>query len=132
MTDKDFIKKQHKMACDAYLRAFCEKHGYDIEDARWVADRPGEIAEVCDYFVDMTTIIDDIDLDAPEEEFLKWYDYTLELGMMGKKGLPNFRSWVRGCPRCREQDIAKLRVSYQNKIDAEIALEEALNNLKIK
>ena len=131
MTDKYSLKQQYWNACDAYVFAFCEKHGYNFDDARWVSDRAGGIAEVCDYFVDMATIMDDIDLDVPEEEFVRWYDYTLELRSIGVQTLPNFRSWVKGCPRMSEQDIAELRALHQNVINAEKALKEAINNLKI-
>ena len=90
--DKETLKFNYAKACDDYLTAFCEKHGFDRDNSRWIADRPGEIADVGDYSVDMQTIADDINLDAPEEEFFKWYDYTIEMGMLEALRIPNFRS----------------------------------------
>jgi len=125
--EKDTLKQQYKIACDNYLFAFCEKHEYDFDEAGWVADRPCEMACIGDYFADMPTIIDDIDLDAPKEEFPEWYDYTLELGILGVTELPNFRSWVKGCPRMSEDDIAELRVLHQKAEDAKRIFEALLN-----
>lgn len=73
------MKDSWREVCDAYLRAFCEKHEYDYDDAYWVGDDPGTIACVADIFVGMEEIRYDIDNDVPEEMFLKWYDYSLEV-----------------------------------------------------
>ena len=39
------IKSDYEKACNAYLQAFCEKHGYDYEDAArsWVGGDVGGI-----------------------------------------------------------------------------------------
>ena len=111
--NKEALKANYKNACDDYLEAFCEKHGFDRGNSRWIADRPGEIADVGDYCVDMQTIADDINLDAPEEEFFKWYDYTIEMGMLGALRIPNFRSWIKGCPRKSREEIDKLKALKQ-------------------
>ena len=73
------LKDSWRELCDAYLRAFCEKHEYDYDDAYWVGDDPGTIACVADIFVGMDEMRYDIDADVPEELFLKWYDYSLEV-----------------------------------------------------
>ena len=111
--NKEQLKRDYKNACNAYLKAFCEKHEYDYDSSVWVADRPGEIACISEqYHVDMSTIIDDIELDAPEEEFLRWYDYCLEMSMIGAETKPNFRSWVRGCPRRSPEEINELKALH--------------------
>jgi hypothetical protein len=124
------LQTQYRNACNAYLFAFCQKHEFEYDENAWVANRPGEVACVADYFVDMQTIVDDIDLDAPEDVFFEWYDYTLELGSMGVQGLPNFRSWVKGCPRKSEQEIQEIRDLHQRVEDAKTQLEELINNKK--
>lgn len=40
------LRLNYNAACNAYLAAFCEKHGYDYEPDAWVGDDPGGIAEV--------------------------------------------------------------------------------------
>ena len=75
------LKSDYEKACNAYLQAFCEKHGYDYEDATrsWVGGDVGGITECADYIVGMDDIITDIDRDAPEDEFVKYYDYCLRV-----------------------------------------------------
>jgi hypothetical protein len=98
----------YRQVCNQYLALFCEKHGYDLHDAEWVGGEPGDIATIGDYYVGMRTIIDDLEMDAPEEEFIKWYDYCLEAHDLGITS-PNFRSWVKGCPRIPEERLQRLR-----------------------
>ena len=112
--NKEALKANYKNACDDYLEAFCEKHGFDWDYSHWMGNRPGEIVSVGDYFVDMKTIVDDINLDAPEEEFWKWYDYTLDMDLLGAKPLPDFGSWIKGCLRKSREEIDKLKALQQN------------------
>lgn len=79
---KTKLKSDYEKACNAYLKAFCKKHGYDYEDAArsWVGGDVGGITECADYIVRMDDIITDIDRDAPEDEFVKYYDYCLRVG----------------------------------------------------
>lgn len=114
---KEKLKKDYENACNAYLKAFCEKHefyGLDNPETYWIGDQVGEIANCGDFTFDMATIVTDIDKDAPEEELLKWYDYmvfTADLGIT----TPNFYSWLLGCPRLSRQQLEDLS-SKQSKI----------------
>ena len=128
--NKTDLKAIYEKACNAYLKAFCEKHGFDYEDASrsWVGDDVGGIAEAGDYVIGMATIRTDIDMDAPEEEFGKWYDYSMRVHAAtdGKQSGPNFESWLRGCPRHSEEwfeSLEKLRADVKF---AETALLEAI------
>jgi hypothetical protein len=107
---KEKAREYFKKGCNEYLRLFCEKHDYDYEEAKnsWVANCVGDITCVGDIFVGMQTIITDIEHDAPEEEFIKWYDYNLEAGEYGFV-TPNFESWLKGCPRVNTETLEKLR-----------------------
>ena len=121
----------YTVACNQLLRLFCDKHEYDYDPMGWVAGEPGTIASIGDYFVDMATIIADIKMEAPEDEFLKWYDYTLELGTINPTiPTPNYESWLRGCPRYSEEHIASLRRSAQRVEEAKQALEELIRETK--
>lgn len=52
MDDRELLRKNYEDACNAYLRAFCQKHGYDEDDAvnSWAAGDVGGIASVGDEF----------------------------------------------------------------------------------
>ena len=118
-------------ACNQLLRLFCAKHEYDYDPTGWVAGEPGGIASIGDYFVDMATIIADIKMEAPEEEFIRWYDYTLELGTIDPTiPAPNYEHWLRGCPRYSEERIASLRRSAQQVQEAKNRLDELIRETK--
>lgn len=116
--DKELIKKNYAIACDAYLRAFCDKHDYDVDtpDVFWGGGQPGGWACVGDLCFDMDTIITDIDEDAPEEELLKWYDYTMEASEF-KLDTPNYHAWLHGCSRSSQETLDKLRELKENFIN---------------
>ena len=103
---KETAREYFVKGCNEYLRLFCEKHDYDYEEAKesWVANCVGDVTCVGDIFVGMQTIITDIEMDAPEEEFIKWYDYNLVAHEFGFT-TPNFESWLRGCPRVSEDTL---------------------------
>ena len=65
--------------CNAYLHAFCERHGWNLSDAYWGNDEPGTVACIGGYFVEMDVIRYDVDNDVPADQFWKWYDYTLDI-----------------------------------------------------
>ena len=110
--------------CNEYLRLFCEKHDFDYEEAKesWVANCVGDVTCVGDIFVGMQTIITDIEMDAPKEEFIKWYDYNLVAHEFGFT-TPNFESWLRGCPRVSEEAFKKLQ-GLKNDLDDAIKSEK--------
>ena len=101
-------KDLYELGCDAYLQHFCNKHGYYYERDCWVGNDVGGVACIGDYFVDMVTIRTDIDQEAPEEEFIKWYDYCISAKEFGLT-MPNFRSWLSGCPRTSDETFEKFR-----------------------
>lgn len=121
---KDKAKEYFVKGCNEYLRLFCEKHDFDYEEAKesWVANCVGDVTCVGDIFVGMQTIITDIEMDAPEEEFVKWYDYNLVAHEFGFN-TPNFESWLRGCPRVSEETFNKLQ-GLKNDLDDAIKSEK--------
>ena len=77
------LQSQWNAVSNTYLAEFCKKHGYDIENAYWVGDEPGTLACINDdIFVGIHEIRYDIDNNVPEETFLKWYDYDLDIGSL--------------------------------------------------
>lgn len=116
---KEKAKEYFVKGCNEYLRLFCEKHDFDYEEAKnsWVANCVGDVTCVGDIFVGMQTIITDIEMDAPEEEFLKWYGYNLVANEFGFT-TPNFDHWIRGCPRVPQESFDKLEALKKDLEDA--------------
>lgn len=125
---KEKAREYFVKGCNEYLRLFCEKHDFDYEEAKesWVANCVGDVTCVGDIFVGMQTIIADIEMDAPEDEFIKWYDYNLVAHEFGFN-TPNFESWLRGCPRVSEETFKKLQ-GLKNDLDDTIKEEQARLN----
>ena len=121
-------KEYFVKGCNEYLRLFCEKHDFDYEEAKesWVANCVGDITCVGDIFVGMQTIIADIEMDAPEEEFVKWYDYNLVAHEFGFN-TPNFESWLRGGPRVSEETFKTLQ-GLKNDLNNAVLEEQARLN----
>ena len=124
---KTKLKSDYEKACNAYLKAFCKKHGYDYEDAArsWVGGDVGGITECADYIVRMEDIITDIDR-------VKYYDYCLRVGSIacGKISTPNYSSWLAGCWRMDEEQITRLEELQRDIRKAERELEEQIRKNK--
>ena len=125
---KEKAREYFVKGCNEYLRLFCEKHDFDYEEAKesWVGNCVGDVTYVGDYFVGLQSIIADIEHDAPEEEFIKWYDYNLVAHEFGFT-TPNFESWLRGCPRVSDETFKKLQ-GLKNDLDDAILEEQARLN----
>lgn len=106
---KEKLIKDYEIACNAYLEAFCNKHGYIYEGLEmWVGKDAGTIACCGDGYFDMATIRTDIDEDVPEEELLRWYDYCMDASDCGVPQ-PNFHAWANGCPRSSKEFFENVR-----------------------
>ncbi len=125
---KEKAREYFVKGCNEYLRLFCEKHDFDYEEAKesWVANCVGDVTCVGDIFVGMQTIITDIEMIAPKEEFIKWYDYNLIANEFGFT-TPNFDSWLRGCPRVSDEAFKRLQ-GIKKDLDNAILEEQALLN----
>jgi hypothetical protein len=118
VSNKEKAKELYEQGCNAYLQLFCEKHDFDFDDAKnsWVGNDIGGIVECGDFCVGMQTIIEDIDLDAPKDMFIKWYDYCLIVSEFNFD-TPNFKSYVKGCPIVPQEAIDKIKRAKQNLYD---------------
>lgn len=119
------LQSDYRQACDAYLAAFAEKHEFSKYDCAWVADQPGGIASIGDYFVNMQEIITDIDTDTPADKWLAYYDYSLECHDLGLTCC-NYQSWLRGCPTHSPETLERLRKLQRDVSDAEATLRNAI------
>lgn len=130
---REELRLNYNEACNAYLMAFCEKHGFDYADAAqsWVGGDVGGITLCADYYVSMSDILTDIDLDAPEDEYVKYYDYCLRVRSIadGELKTPNYQNWLRGCPRMDEEQIKRLEELQQDIRSAETVLKAEINKM---
>ena len=110
------LKQNYENACNAYLKAFAEKHDYYYDPDLWIGRSVGTIIEVSDLFIGMEDIRTDIDTDAPVDEFVKWYDYSLRLHSLGCKGIVNYENWLRKCPIKTEEEVLAIEAA-QKRID---------------
>lgn len=101
------LKQNYENACHAYVQAFCDKHEYEYEPDMWVAGDVGGIICISDLYIGLDDIRIDVDKDAPEDEFIKWYDYTMKLAMLDAK-YPNYDNWLRKCPIKSEAEILEM------------------------
>jgi hypothetical protein len=88
------LKTMYETACNAYLEAFCKKHDYQYDPDAWILGDPGTVACIEDIFVDMQTIIEDIDRATTKEQFIEWYEHNV-LERPGKQYI-NYHSWLAG------------------------------------
>lgn len=88
------LYKQYQKACEEYLHAFCEKHGFDYDDTCWVNNDVGTIAFVGDYCLSMETIIVDIEENAPKNKFIEYFDFKFD-----SSHNYNYRTWLRMTPK---------------------------------
>lgn len=100
-------KDLYELACEDYLKLFCEKHDYYYEKDAWVGSDVGGVASIGDYFVDMATIRIDVGMNLHPNVFLEWYDYCLRASNLGLT-TPNYASWVAGCPRTSEEKFQEI------------------------
>lgn len=100
------LQKHYNEVCNKYAEQFATKHEYSFDG--WVADKVGEVATMGDYSVDFREIKYDIDNNVDADEYIKYYDYCLEVGILNLAA-PNYESWCKGCPRIPQEVIDKIQ-----------------------
>ena len=109
--DKQIKKKidSYTTACNDLAREFTKRIGISWDnDCGWVGKEAGGVLIMGDYFVGMQDIIDGLRLNATWDDFLKWYDYRLDVYGTDEPA-PNFKHWLKGCPRATEEELKALR-----------------------
>ena len=110
---------------DAYKTFFCEQYKFDTNDAYWT----GNVLSVGDYFVGLYDVIYAVNYGIIDEQFFKWYDYSLTLyeHSLGNVSLENY---VKGIREYSEKDVNKLRELQCNYDKSKVELYDFLNSLK--
>ena len=98
----------YEVACTRYLAAFMEKYDLSCDPEPWVGNEVGTIAEVGDYFFDFQDIKRCIDEDVEWQDLIEWYDYNIEVGILGLTTI-NLKSWLKGAPRVDKMRIEEIK-----------------------
>lgn len=101
------LQEHYNEVCNKYALQFATKHDYPFDG--WVADKVGEVATMGDYCVNFREIKYDIDNDIDADEYVKYYDYCLEVATLNLT-VPNYESWCKGCPRIPQEVLDKIHV----------------------
>jgi hypothetical protein len=116
--NKDKLATAYLKACNAYIKAFCRKHGYDESYVVWdsMSDAYTYGIAMNGYWIDLSTIITDIEDDAPVAAVGEWSHYCMRVYFIDTKiDTPNFRSWVLGCPRYTEEELTEMEQNKSGK-----------------
>ena len=106
------LNQRYTEACEDYLKAFCDAYELPCEKDSWVGNDVGTIALIGDYYIDFQNMMYMLDNGIAFEEWLRWYDYSLDAHDLGLDA-PNFPSWHKGCPRLTEEQIQDIKDKRQ-------------------
>lgn len=127
MINRKEIQELYNDACNEYLQAFCEKHDFDYDEASrsWVANEVGGVCLLGDYYISFDDMKTDIDMDTNENEFFNYYDYSLDAHELGFN-CPNYKNWLRGCPRLSPEQIKSIREAKMRVYESEEKLKRII------
>lgn len=118
MIDKIKLKKYYEGMCEDYVKVFAEKHEMEFEG--WVGDAVGGVATFGDWFFNLDDIRYDVDNDVPNDEIIKWIDYTSRCYALGCPKTINFPSWIKGAPKpYTEEELDKIEEAHRRVGEAE-------------
>lgn len=106
---KKELREQWEKACNAYLTELLRTWELDEYYGSWVGDEVGGLYDYeAELTINMTDIIYCVEHDVTEEQYREWQDYCVEAAEFGFP-LPNFKSWMMGCPRTDADTFKHLR-----------------------
>lgn len=125
--EREELKKKYSGIVDEYLKLFCLKHKLNYDEAKcgWVANEIGDVVCVGDYYIDFEDIRRDIDENVNADEYQKYYDYCVKVGEYGCT-VPNYRSWLAGCPRFSDTQLNEIEKAHKVAERAKLELERVI------
>lgn len=121
------LNKKHEEVKNEYAKIFCEIMGLDDDWAYF----SGTIYCVCDYFIDMKTIVWAVNNLVDEETFFNWYDYNLSLGEY-KLGEISLEEYCNGKKVFSEEELASLKEAKKKVFESENIFEDLLLEIQKK
>lgn len=126
--NKTEIKKNFDAACEAYVNAFCLRHGMDF--GGWVRGRVGEVAEIGDYFIGMDEIRYDVDTEPPIGKIHEWVDYMNKLSFFGCTKRINYEHFCKGAPLpYSREDLMKIEEAHKKMEEAKRLFEKCMKDV---
>lgn len=122
----DVVKEFEKVA-EAVAEEFCKKH--EVEREGWVAGNIGDSLFIGDSVVSLNDMLLDLKENVPKDEYWEYDAYCMQAAFYGVT-IPNYRSWLKGCPRLSEDDFAKLRDAMERRNKAEAAFNDLVKQYK--
>ena len=108
------LNKAYEKACNDILKAFAEEYEVQVDEQDWVGGDVGGIIGICqsEYFLNFEDLLYMLNNNIPFTEFLKWWDYSAEVGILGLNGM-NFKSWIKGAPRYKREQLDRLQALHK-------------------
>ncbi len=123
---KEALKENFEWTAKSYVKMLCAEWHLDEDYGFWVGDDIGGVWCYGDnYAMDYDTIRTIIDQDVKFADYIEWHDYC-EWAYQYNQTAPNFKSWLKGCPRLSEEVQKRL---IELKAEFEKACKEAEESL---
>lgn len=122
------LNKAYEKACNDILKAFAEEYEIQVDEQDWIGGDVGGLVGLCqsEYVIGFDVLLYMLNNNIPFTEFLKWWDYSEEVGILGLKGM-NFKSWIKGAPRYKREQLDRLQ-ALRKEIDE--LTEETIKDLE--
>lgn len=121
------LKIKHEEVRNEYAEMFKERMGLDDDLAYF----SGNVYCVCDYYVDIKTIVWAINHLIDEDKFFGWYDYNLFLGE-NNLGEITLEDYCKGKKKFSDADVDALKAARQRVTEAERNFEDVLYEITHK
>ena len=121
--------REYKGACNNILAEFAEKYDVQVDSDCWVAGDVGTVACINEeFYLNMEDIILMLEKDVDWDEFLRWWDYNLEVSLLELNPI-NLRTWLMGDmkKRYKPEQLERIR-DLRKEIDE--LTEEALEGIE--
>ena len=124
------LKERYEQVANDYVKELCRRFDpdYDGYMPDWICDKVGgTLDDLWGYYINFDDVRLIIDENIPFDDFIKWYDYCLECHAISPDiTTPNLRSWIKGCPRMRQEELDHLKELHRKVEFARQALEQAI------
>lgn len=110
------LKKNFELTANGYVKMLCKKWHLEESYGFWVSDEVGGLWCYGDnYALDYDTIRIIVNEDVNFADFDQWNEYCI-WAKQYNQNIPNFRSWLNGCPRISDevrQKLVELKAEFE-------------------
>ena len=118
METKEQLRNNYENACNAYVKELEKMWELGEDSGWWAGDAVGEVYCFLDTeTLRMDEIITCVEENVSIDEYFKWSEYNTFANEFNQN-IINLKSWLMGCPRLSEKEIANLKKLKQDLDDA--------------